>query len=137
MRRFLRVAVPVAVLAAAATMILLRESGRDSAPAVPARPESGARLPKLLDLGADKCIPCKKMAPILRDLAEEYRGLLEVEFIDVWRDRSAGEKYGIRLIPTQILYSADGREIFRHEGFWGKAEIIGAFVRHGIEFKEK
>ena len=43
-------------------------------------------IPKLLDLGADKCIPCKKMAPILDALKEEFKGQFDVEFIDVWKN---------------------------------------------------
>src|SRR3990172_2129478 len=59
-------------------------------------------LPRMVDLGADKCIPCKMMAPILEELKKEYAGRLTVEFIDVWEHRGAGDVYGIRSIPTQI-----------------------------------
>ena len=48
-----------------------------------------APLPKLVDLGASKCIPCKKMAPILDELKKEYAGILDVEFIDVWQKENA------------------------------------------------
>ncbi|MDX9777755.1 MAG: hypothetical protein RBT43_03230, partial [bacterium] len=41
-------------------------------------------LPKLLDLGADKCIPCKEMAPILEELKLVYGGVGDVEFFVVW-----------------------------------------------------
>ena len=61
------------------------------------------RLPRLLDLGAGKCIPCKMMAPILEELKKEYAGRMTVEFIDVWVNPDAGKAYGIELIPTQIL----------------------------------
>ena len=61
-------------------------------------------LPKLLDLGAGKCIPCKMMAPILEEMKKEYAGTLEVEFIDVWKNPDAGKQYQIEVIPTQIFY---------------------------------
>jgi thioredoxin 1 len=93
----------------------------------------GAPLPRLVDLGADKCIPCKMMAPILDELAAEYKGQMEVVFIDVWKDRAAGEKYGIRAIPTQIFYSADGKELFRHTGFYPKADILAKWKELGVE----
>ncbi|HBA82516.1 MAG TPA: thioredoxin [Verrucomicrobia bacterium] len=83
-----------------------------------------APLPRLVDLGADKCIPCKMMAPILEDLKKTYEGKLNVEFIDVWKNEGAGEKYGVRVIPTQIFYSSDGKELFRHEGFFSKEDIL-------------
>jgi thioredoxin 1 len=132
MDKYLKIGVPVAVIAAAAVMIVVRESGKPPAKdsASPVGPRRG--IPTLIDLGADRCIPCKKMAPILEEMKNEYRGVLEVIFIDVWQDRSAGRKYGIRLIPTQIFYDAEGRELGRHEGFIGKADILNTFCRFGV-----
>jgi len=72
------------------------------------------------------------MAPILDALREEYRGVVSVEFIDVWKNPKAGEKYGIRLIPTQIFYDASGREVFRHEGFFSREEILKKFADMGV-----
>ena len=80
-------------------------------------------LPRLVDLGAGKCIPCKQMKPILTELTRDYDGQFDVVFIDVWENREEGERYGIRLIPTQIFYGADGKELFRHEGFFAKKDI--------------
>ena len=90
-------------------------------------------LPRLVDLGADKCIPCKKMAPILAQLKEEFKGIVNVEFIDVWQNPGAGEEYGIKLIPTQIFYDAEGDEVFRHEGFFSREEILEQFKGMGID----
>jgi len=89
-------------------------------------------LPKLLDLGATKCIPCKKMAPILEELKKEYAGKMAVEFIDVWQNPNAGNQYGIRLIPTQIFYDAAGKELFRHEGFFGREDILAKWKELGV-----
>ncbi len=90
-------------------------------------------LPRLVDLGADKCIPCKMMAPILAELAKEYAGQLDVVFIDVWKDHDAGKSYGIQLIPTQIFYDAAGRELFRHEGFFSKKDILAKWAKLGVK----
>ena len=46
-------------------------------------------IPRLVDIGADKCIPCKAMAPILVELRNEYAGRMEVEFVDVWKNPAA------------------------------------------------
>jgi thioredoxin 1 len=95
-------------------------------------------VPRLVDLGADKCIPCKMMAPILEELKTEYAGRLEVEFIDVWKNPGAGREYQIRVIPTQIFYNEKGEELFRHEGFFSKEDILGKWKEFGIELvKEK
>ena len=90
-------------------------------------------IPKLVDLGADKCIPCKAMAPILKELKQEYAGKMDVQFIDVWKDPDAGTEYGIQIIPTQIFYDASGKELFRHTGFYGKEDILGKWKDLGIE----
>ena len=97
---------------------------------------AGARLPRLLDLGATKCIPCKMMAPILDELREKLAGRLDVEFIDVWENRQAAAKYGIEQIPTQIFYDASGRELFRHTGFLSKEDILNKWKEFGLDFSE-
>ena len=92
-----------------------------------------ARLPRLLDLGAGKCIPCKMMAPILEELKKEYAGTFDVEFADVWKDPQAAEKHGIDTIPTQIFFDASGKERFRHVGFFSKEEILAKWKELGVE----
>ena len=90
-------------------------------------------LPRLVDLGADKCVPCKMMAPILQGLKMEYGGRMDVQFIDVWKTPEAGKEYGIRVIPTQIFYGTDGKELFRHEGFFGKEDILAKWKELGVD----
>ena len=103
----------------------------NSAATTPAKPP----LPKLLDLGANKCIPCKAMAPILEELKKEYAGKLEVEFIDVWKNPDAGKPYAIQMIPTQIFFDASGKELFRHTGFYGKDDILAKWKELGVDLK--
>lgn len=98
----------------------------------PANTDQKPALPRLVDLGADKCIPCKLMAPILGELEKEYAGQLEVVFIDVWKKRDEGTRYGIQLIPTQIFYDASGKELFRHEGFYAKKDILAKWAELGV-----
>ncbi len=106
-------------------------------PAKPAASENAAQgLPRLLDLGATKCIPCKMMAPILDELKEQYAGVFQVEFIDVWEKPAEAEKYGIESIPTQIFFDASGKELFRHEGCFSKEEILAKWKEFGVERKE-
>ncbi len=90
-------------------------------------------LPWFVDLGADKCIPCKMMAPILAELDKEYAGQLNVVFIDVWKNRGEGARYGIQLIPTQIFFDASGKELFRHEGFYAKKDILAKWAELGVK----
>lgn len=92
-------------------------------------------LPRLLDLGAGKCVPCKAMAPILDEMKETFSGQLDVEFIDVWENEGISEKYGIRMIPTQIFYDAEGKELYRHEGFYAREEMLKKWSELGYNFK--
>jgi thioredoxin 1 len=100
-------------------------------------PGPGTGLPRLVDLGAGKCIPCRMMAPILEELKTEFAGSLEVVFIDVWEDPSAGARYGIQMIPTQIFFDASGKELFRHEGFFAKEDILAKWRELGVNLQPK
>jgi thioredoxin 1 len=99
--------------------------------------EEVQELPKLLDLGAKKCIPCKMMAPILDELTTKYEGIFDVEFIDVWQpeNKEKARQYGIRTIPTQIFFDAKGKELWRHEGFISKEDILKKWEELGYDMK--
>jgi thioredoxin 1 len=118
-------------VAGSATPVLVQTNA--PAAATPAPAGLGKAMPRLVDLGAGKCIPCKMMAPILDELKKTYAGKLEVVFIDVWENRDAGKQYGINLIPTQIFYDAQGKEIFRHEGFFAKEDILAKWKEFGVD----
>jgi thioredoxin len=90
-------------------------------------------LPKLLDFGAGTCIPCKKMAPILQELAEEYRGRVVIKIIEVYQERELTRINGIRLIPTQIFSDSKNQEVYRHIGFMDKEQIKNVFKTMGIK----
>ncbi|GAB6096157.1 thioredoxin family protein [Desulfatiferula olefinivorans] len=90
----------------------------------------------MIDLGAKKCIPCKMMAPILVKLEEAYRGKADIVFIDVWENNEQARRFGIRSIPTQIFFDAEGREIYRHTGFMDETAIIGQLSKMGIPAPE-
>jgi thioredoxin 1 len=94
-------------------------------------------LPVLVDLGADKCVPCKMMKPILEELKAELTGVLKVEFIDVWKNPEAAGEYRIRVIPTQIFYDSSGKELFRHEGFFSKEDILNKFKELGVDLTKR
>ena len=94
-------------------------------------------LPRLVDLGADKCIPCKMMAPVLEELKKDYAGTLSVEFIDVWKDPDKAKEYEIMIIPTQIFFDASGKELFRHEGFFSKEDILAKWKQLGVNIERR
>jgi len=124
----------VVLLGAAGVALLGYEFGR--LPSAAAEAESSKKLPKLIDLGSKQCIPCKKMAPILAELTKEYAGRFDLEFIDVWlkENEAAAVKHGIKLIPTQIFFGKDGKELWRHEGFLSKEAILAKWKELGYDF---
>jgi len=80
--------------------------------------------PTLAEFGWRTCIPCKEMKPILEALSVEYEGKLEVVIVEVYEQEKLTNQYGIKAIPTQILFDSKGKEIMRHAGLWTRAEII-------------
>jgi thioredoxin 1 len=96
---------------------------------------SNGDLPQLVDLGSTTCVPCKAMAPILDELGATFAGQFEVVFIDVREDGDAAEQYGISIIPTQIFLDADGNELYRHQGFLSRDDILAKWAELGYEFR--
>ncbi len=127
----MKLSVRLAILAlvlTAAVVVMLWPRGEITAPEPPAEV-----LPRLVDLGSTTCVPCKEMAPILEELSVTFADQLTVEFIDVRSNPKAGEPYNIRLIPTQIFYDRQGRELFRHEGFMGRDDILNTWRDLGLD----
>ncbi len=85
-----------------------------------------------IELGADRCIPCKKMQPIMKEIASAFPDRVQVVFYDVWKDPAPAEKYGIQLIPTQVFVDQNGKEIARHVGLYPKEEILELLKKNGV-----
>jgi len=93
--------------------------------------EPGNGRPMLLDLGATTCVPCQMMTPILQKLRQEYQGRVVVQFVDVSERPDLARKFKIYLIPVQIFFAPDGKELYRHEGFFSREEILDKFAEFG------
>jgi thioredoxin 1 len=94
--------------------------------------EVPASLPRLVDLGKGTCIPCKMMAPILEEIKSEYEGKAVVEVIDLREVPEAAETHNIRVIPTQIFFDSNGEEVWRHEGFLPRDQIVAKLAEMGV-----
>lgn len=121
---------PLALCLLPALFLLLQGCSGETYADLPQVPAEG--MVTMVDLGARKCIPCKMMAPILKELKREYEGRALIVFIDVWVHREEGRKYGIRVIPTQIFFDKSGKEVFRHEGFMDKKSIVHVLEELGV-----
>ncbi len=92
-----------------------------------------------VELGSVNCIPCKQMQPVMKAIEEKYGSQIQVVFYDVWKaeQKHYAQKYGIRLIPTQVFLDADGKEFHRHEGFYPEEEINKILQEKGLKPENK
>ena len=86
----------------------------------------------MIDLGAEKCVPCKMMAPIMAKLEKVYAGRAAIVFIDVWKNEEQVGRFGIRAIPTQVFFNENGKEVYRHVGFMSEEDIVAQLEKMGV-----
>ncbi len=86
----------------------------------------------MLELGSEGCIPCEQMKPVMAKLRENYKGKMEVFFIDVRKDYASARRFGVFMIPTQVFYDKNGKEFHRHTGYYSYEEIVKVLKKAGI-----
>ena len=82
-------------------------------------------------------MPCRQMQPVMAAIGKKYGDQVAVVFHDVWKaeEHDYAEEYGIRVIPTQVFLDANGKEFFRHEGFYPEAEIDRLLQKRGLKVR--
>jgi thioredoxin 1 len=92
-------------------------------------------LVTFIELGSVNCIPCKKMQPVMKRVEQKYGSQVKVVFYDIWtaQYKAMADKYKIRVIPTQVFLSADGKEYFRHEGYYPFEELEKVLKQKGVK----
>jgi len=88
--------------------------------------------PVLVDFGANSCIPCRQLRPILKEINKEYSGKASVLVIDVYKYQDLARQYKIQLIPTLVFFDSKGKEVFRHVGVLDKDKIITKLKEIGM-----
>jgi len=88
--------------------------------------------PTMAEFGASGCVPCDMMQPILEKLKKKYPDQLNVVFVHVRENQMMAARFGIRAIPVQVFYDAKGKEVFRHQGFYGEAEVLKQLKKLGV-----
>ena len=87
--------------------------------------------PTVVDFGAEGCGPCDEMAPILGELREQYAEQCNVLIIQVRDEPILAARYGIESIPVQVFFDQEGKEVFRHVGFFPKEQILAQLAELG------
>jgi thioredoxin 1 len=108
---------------------------KDQATLARDNPVDRARMsgrPSLVDFGATGCRPCDMMAPILADLKKKYHDELNVIFVHVRKEQILAARYGVQGIPEQVFFDRDGKEVFRHTGFFPQDEIEKKLKAMGV-----
>lgn len=90
------------------------------------------QVPVMLEFGRGWCIPCKYMKPILEDTGAAYQGKAIVMTVDMDANKDLVRSFGIRMMPTQVFVSPDGKEFFRHEGTMERNQIAYVFSKMGL-----
>ncbi len=80
-------------------------------------------VPVLVDFGAEWCGPCKQIAPIVDELAEEYHGRVKVGTVDVDSEQKIAADFGIRSIPTLLIFK-DGKQADQIVGAVPKNQLV-------------
>lgn len=86
----------------------------------------------MLELGSVGCKPCEEMKPVMERLRKDFAGKLEVIFVDVRKNKDAGENYDVFFLPTQVFLDKDGKEFHRHYGFYAYEEIVQVLKKFGL-----
>ena len=118
-----KIVIPILLVCIVAGIWAIKNNRKDTALAVGDNPDfallvtekidleklKAYELPIIIDFGADTCIPCKEMAPILKELNAELMGKAIIRFVDVWKYKELAQEYPISVIPTQIFIDASGK----------------------------
>lgn len=86
----------------------------------------------MLELGSVGCRPCDAMKPVMAKLSKNYKGKLEIIFIDVNKDRKNAKRFGVYMIPVQVFIDKNGKEFHRHIGFYPYEEIVPVLKKSGL-----
>lgn len=144
---WLKILVPVLIVAAIAVIFIVKNASEEDAPNLPdelfglnatteidfaALAEYG--LPVIVDYGADSCIPCKQMVPVLKTMNAEMKDKAFIKFVDVWKYGSAANNVPIQIIPSQVFFNADGTPYVPSDSL--KKQIGGFKLYNGFTVHE-
>ncbi len=87
--------------------------------------------PLLVDFGANSCLPCRQLRPVLKEIQKEYSGKALVLVLDVYKYQNLAKEYKITALPTLVFFDSKGKEVFRQPGLMGKEQIAAKLKEVG------
>lgn len=88
--------------------------------------------PVLVDFGANSCVPCRQLRPVLKEIRTEYSDKAKILVIDVYKYQNLAREHKVMLIPTLIFFDSQGKEVFRHVGILEKEKIVTKLKEIGM-----
>jgi thioredoxin 1 len=92
----------------------------------------GAGKPAFVEFGGSWCKPCQQMQPLLQKLSRQYGSQLLVANVEVNEEMNLARSFGVRLIPTQIIFDGAGRVLHSHMGFWPEEQMMITLSELGV-----
>jgi thioredoxin 1 len=88
--------------------------------------------PVLVDFGANSCLPCRQMRPVLKEVGTEYSEKAKILVIDAYKNQNLAQQYKVFMLPTLVFFDSKGKEAFRNVGIMEKEKIIGKLKEIGV-----
>jgi len=88
--------------------------------------------PVLVDFGANSCLPCRQMRPVLKEISAEYSEKAKVLVIDVYKYQNLAREHKVLMLPTLVFFDPKGKETFRNVGLMEKEKIVGKLKEIGM-----
>ena len=89
--------------------------------------------PVLVDFGANSCLPCRQMRPVLKEVGTEYSEKARVLVIDAYKNQNLAQEYKVFMLPTLVFFDSKGKEAFRNVGIMEKEKIVAKLKEIGME----
>jgi len=89
--------------------------------------------PVLVDFGANSCLPCRQMRPVLKEVSTEYSEKARVVVIDAYKNQNLAQEYKVFMLPTLVFFDSKGKEAFRSVGIMEKEKIVAKLREIGME----
>ena len=87
----------------------------------------------VIEFGGPTCIPCKRMQPILAELQQQFGSRAQVRNFYVTQFPQEARAHKVMVMPTQVVFDPNGKEVTRHMGFWPKDEFLAALAKAGLK----